>query len=246
MHPSDVPSFPSHRAHPPHTHAEAEQEARGSLWGSLSTRATPPPAGKRGSACPEGTGNLGDTGEPPSHPGEGCAGKEPLSRAHCVNPALLELFSWISLEMELGSHPAAAASWGAPRGWSSWKHIPLAPICLQSQGRQKGGIRFAPMLPLLSFAALFWPQCLMPSTCQSRGPGLVPSSVHRALLVPFWGCPGPRSTGQGQGTLTWERPSLGTVPAQVAALCSSHPAAHRGWHCDRNSIQLKVPAGRNW
>lgn len=55
MHPSDVPSFPSHRAHPPHTHGEAEQEARGSLWGSLITRAIPPPAGKRGSACPGGT-----------------------------------------------------------------------------------------------------------------------------------------------------------------------------------------------
>lgn len=62
-------------------------------------------------------------------------------------------------------------------------------------------------------------------------------------------CPGP---GQGQRTepaaptLTWERSSLGSAPAQAAALCYSHPAAHRGWHCDRNSIQLKVPAGRNW
>lgn len=57
---------------------------------------------------------------------------------------------------------------------------------------------------------------------------------------------------QGQGTepaaptLTWDRSSLGTVPAQVTALCYSHPAAHRGWHRDRSNIQLMFPAERNW
>lgn len=180
MYPSNVSTFPSHRAQPPHTHGEAEQEARGHLWGSLITRATPSPAGKRVSACPEGTCNVGDTDEPPSHPGKGChscAGTEPRSRAHCVNPALPELFSWISLEMELGSHPAAAGVLG-----SSWK---LEQLQAHSSGspsasRARAGRRGASDLPPCS---LYWPQCLMPSTCQGRGRGLVPSSL---FTWPCW------------------------------------------------------------
>lgn len=173
-----------------------------------------------------------------------------------MNPALPELFSWISLEMELGSHPAAAGVLG-----SSWK---LEQLQAHSSGspsasRARAGRRGASDLPPCS---LYWPQCLMPSTCQGRGGGWFPALCSHGPAGPILGmpwtqelqqdgiaCPGP---GQGQRTepaaptLTWERSSLGSVPAQAAALCYSHPAAHRGWHCDRNSIQLKVPAGRNW
>lgn len=108
-----------------------------------------------------------------------------------MNPALLELFSWISLEMELGSHSAAAASWRVPRGWNS--NIPLAPHLPPEPGQAEGRHQICSHAP---FSAFCWPQCLMPSTCQGRGPGLVPSSVHMALLVPFWACPGPRSSSR--------------------------------------------------
>lgn len=147
MHPSDVPAFPSHRAHPPHSHGEAEQEERSPLWGSLITRATPPPAGKRDNVCPkrdnvcpEGASNVGDTGEPPSCPGKGWAGQEPLSRAQCVNPAWR--WSWAPTLL-------LQQSWGAPGSWNSWKHIPLAPNLPPEPGQAEKGHEICLLLLLL-------------------------------------------------------------------------------------------------
>uniref|UniRef100_A0A8D2NDI8 Voltage-dependent L-type calcium channel subunit alpha n=1 Tax=Zonotrichia albicollis TaxID=44394 RepID=A0A8D2NDI8_ZONAL len=131
----------------------------------------------------------------------------------------LALFSWISLEMELGSHPAAlTAPWGAPQtAGTAGSTFPWLPISLQRQGRR--GASDLPHAPFAGHSA----SCL----ARARAGSLL--SVHVALLVPFWGCPGAPAgwhclsrhwagtgTGPAAPTLTWEGSSLGSVPAHVA------------------------------